>query len=134
MYFGIAVNCCHHKKLNNPLNNCIYTPFLNFLFCIGVQPSNNVVIVSGKQWRNSGIYILCSSKLSSHSSCHITLSIVTQHCYTVGPCWLCFLNIAVCTCLLQLPNYRILPTFPTDSHKFVLLSLWVSFCFVSSFV
>ena len=31
--------------------------FLNFLFCIEIQPINNVVIVSGKQGRDLAIHI-----------------------------------------------------------------------------
>ena len=30
---------------------------LNFLFCIGVQPINNTVVVSGEQQRDSAIHI-----------------------------------------------------------------------------
>ena len=41
-----------------------------------------------------------SSKLLSHPHCHITLSRIPT-CYTVGPCWLFILNIAVCTCPSQ---------------------------------
>ena len=36
---------------------CIYIYIYNFLFCIGVQLINNVVIVSGEQWRDSAISI-----------------------------------------------------------------------------
>jgi len=51
-------------------------------------------------------------------------------CYTVGPCWLSILNIAVCTCPFQTPQFSFLSTPPTPSnHKLVLLSPWVSlFC------
>ena len=35
----------------------IYIYFYNFEFCIGVQLINNVVIVSGRQQRDSGIHI-----------------------------------------------------------------------------
>ena len=41
-------------------------------------------------------------------------------CYTVGPCWLSVLNIAVCTCRSQTPNLSPPPTFPPSNHKFVL--------------
>ena len=37
-----------------------------------------------------------SPKLPSHPGCRITLS--SSLCYTVGPCWLSILNIALYTC------------------------------------
>ena len=39
-----------------------------------------------------------SPKLPFHPDCHIQQSCL---CYTVGPCWLSILNIAVCTCPSQ---------------------------------
>ena len=51
--------------------------FFNFSFCIGVYWINNVMIVSGKQWRDSAIYIHMypfSPKLPSHLGCYVTLS------------------------------------------------------------
>ena len=49
------------------------------------------------------IYLLFFKKFS-HLHCYIILSRV-QFCYTVGPCWLSILNIAVCTCQSQIPYY-----------------------------
>ena len=40
-----------------------------------------------------------SPKPPSHPDCCIILSRVPRTCYTVGPCWLSILNIAVCTWL-----------------------------------
>ena len=64
--------------------NDIFFFFLNLLFCMGVQPINNAMIVSGEQWRDSTIHIhVCivylyvyalSPKLPSPPGCHITLS------------------------------------------------------------
>ena len=72
----------------------------NFLFCIGVQLINNVMIVSGEQLRESATYIHVSSlpQTALPSCCHITLSRQCSMCYTVGPCWLSTLNTAVCIC------------------------------------
>ena len=46
---------------------------LNLLFCIGVYPINNVVVVSGEQQRDSAIHIHVSI-LPSHPGFHRTLS------------------------------------------------------------
>ena len=72
---------------------------------------------------------------SSDSVLHIRVSILFQIlfafrllqnieqsslCYTVGPCWLSILNIAMCTCQSQTPNLS--PpssTIPFGNHKFV---------------
>ena len=57
--------------------------FKSFVFCIGVQLINNVVIVSGGQQRDSAIHIYMysfSPKLSSHPGCHITVNKVPWLC------------------------------------------------------
>ena len=68
--------------------------FLNFLFCIGVEPINNVVVVSGGQQRNSAIHvhvsILHQTPLLSRLLHNTEQSSL---CYTVGPCWLSILLI-----------------------------------------
>ena len=65
---------------------------------------NNVVIVSGGQQRGSVIHIQVSTlpqtPLPSRMPHNIEQSSV---CYTVGPCWLSILNIAMCTCPSQTP-------------------------------
>ena len=65
---------------------------------------NNVVIVSGEQWRDSAMHIhvsiLPQTPLPSRLPHNIELS---SMCYSVGPCWLSILNIAVCTCPNQTP-------------------------------
>ena len=66
------------KKLSENGNTSmfIFTYLLNFLFYIGVQPFNNVVIVSGEQQRNSVIHIHVSNlpRTPPHPGCQITLS------------------------------------------------------------
>ena len=67
------------------------------------------MIVSGAQQSDSAIHIhvsiLPQTPLPSRLLHNIEQSSL---CYTVGPCWLSFLNIAVCTCQShnpKLPNY-----------------------------
>ena len=71
---------------------------LNFLFCVGIQLINNVVVVLGEQGRDSiiqiPIYILPQTSLPSSLPHNIEQSSIY---YTVGLCWLSLLNIAVCT-------------------------------------
>jgi len=61
--------------------------FFNFLFYIGVELINNVVIVSGEQWRDSAIHthvsILPQSPLPSRLPHNTEQSFLY---YTVGPC------------------------------------------------
>ena len=75
-----------------------------------IQWRENVVIVSGGQWRDSAIPIHVSILPKSpflsrlpHNTEQSSLSC------TVGPCWLSILN-TVCTCPSQTPNYPFLPT------------------------
>ena len=71
--------------------------FLNFLFCIGIQPTHNIVIVSGGQQRDSAIRvhvsILPQTSLPSRLPHNIEQNSL---CYIVRPCWLSILNIAEC--------------------------------------
>ena len=68
------------------------------LFYIGVLLTNNTVIVSGGQQRDSAICthvsILPQTLLPSGLPFSIEQSSL---CYTVGPFWLSILNIAECT-------------------------------------
>ena len=63
-----------------------------------MEPIKNVVIVSDELGRYSGIHmhvsILCQTPLPSRLAPNIEQNSL---CYTVGPCWLSVLNIAVCT-------------------------------------
>ena len=89
----------------------LYFFFFNFLFYIGVQPINNVVIVSGEHQRDSAICIhvsiLPSTPLLSRLPHNIEQSSL---CYTVDPCWLSILNIAVWTCPNSLTISSSLPS------------------------
>ena len=83
---------------------CIFFFLLNFLFYIGVQLINNVVIVSGRLQKDLAIHmhlsILPQTPLPSRLPHNIEQSSLF---YTVGPCWLSILNTAVCTCPSQTP-------------------------------
>ena len=62
-----------------------------------VQPINSVVAVSGES-KGTQPYVYMYpffSKLSSHPGWHIILSRESSVCYTIGPCWVSILNIAV---------------------------------------
>ena len=74
--------------------------FLNiesfFFFCIGVQPVNSVVMVSGEQWRDSAIHIHASILPQTHLPFRLPRNIEQSFlCYTVGSWWLAILNIAI---------------------------------------
>ena len=86
----------------------LYGSFLSILnFYIRLKPINNVVIVSGERWRDSATHIHASivpqTPLPSRLPHNIEQS---SMCYTVGPCWLSILNMAMWTC----------PSFPGDSE------------------
>ena len=40
-------------------------------------------------------------------------------CYTVDPCWLSILNMAVCTQKHQALSLSLLPTLPPGNHRFI---------------
>ena len=64
---------------------------------------NNVVIVSGAQQSGSVIHILVSILFQILFPFKLLHNIEQSSlCYTVGPCCLSILNIAVCTCQLRL--------------------------------
>ena len=91
--------------------------FFFFLFHIRVQPINNVVIISDEQQRDSAICIHGYALSPNHPlPCRLLHNIEQSSlCYTISPCWLSILNIAVCPCqsqtLLSVPleNVLILP-------------------------
>ena len=73
--------------------------FLNFLFYIGVELINNVVLVSGVQQSDSVTHIHVSVLSQILFPIRLLQSIEQGSlCYTVGPCGLSILNTAVCTC------------------------------------
>ena len=81
----------------------------NFLFYVGVELVNNVVIVSGGQQKDSVIHthvsFLPQTTLPASFPRNIEQSSLR---YIVGPCWLHILDITVCTCRSQIP-YRFPP-------------------------
>ena len=109
-YVNPPVSVSIHPKVH-----LIFFFFFKFYFVLGYsQLTNDVVIVSGEQWRDSAIcihvFILCHTPLPSS-----LLHSLEQNsmCYTVVPCWLSILNIAVCTRPFKLPNY----SFPDPSRQ-----------------
>ena len=76
----------------------------NILFYIGVQLVNNVVLVSGVQQSDSVIHTHVPILFQILFPIRLLQNIEQGSlCYTVGPCWLSILNIAVCTCQSQTP-------------------------------
>ena len=72
--------------------------------CIGVQPINLVVMVSGEQQRDLAIIIHVSSLPQTSLAFRLPHYIEQSSLYyTVGPCWLSTSNIALCTCPSQTP-------------------------------
>ena len=55
--FKLENNTCLYILAKFSYNKDIFFFFLNFLLFIGEQSINNVVVISGEQWRNSGIHI-----------------------------------------------------------------------------
>ena len=98
--------------------------FFYFLFCIGVQPINNVVIVSSGQHGDSVIFIHVSILPQTALPSRLPHNIEhNSRCYTVGTCWLlCVLNVAVCTCPPQSPQLSLphLLTLAADGPNFFL--------------
>ena len=67
---------------------------------------NNVVLVSGVQQSDSVIHIHVSILFQVLFPLRLLQNIeLSSLCYTVGPCWLSILGIAVCTCQYQTPNH-----------------------------
>ena len=67
--------------------------FLNFLFCIGAEPINSVVIVSGGQQRDSAIHIQVSILPQTPLPSRLPRTIgKSSLSYTIGPCWLSISN------------------------------------------
>ena len=91
--------CIHSRGLKN----FVYNSSKLFVLVYG-QLTNNVVIVSGEQQRDSAMHIHVSILLQPplpprlpHNTEQSSLS------YTVGPCWLFILNVTVCSSPSQTP-------------------------------
>ena len=93
-----------HRALVADPGSFFPPPNFNLLFCTGVQPINNVAVVSGEQQRDPAICIdipiLPQSPLPARPPRNIKQS---SMCYTGGPYWLSILNIALCTNSSQTP-------------------------------
>ena len=86
------------------MRSSVFFFFFNFLFYIRVKLINNVVLVSGVQQSDSVIHIHVSLLFQILFPIRLLQNIEQSSlCYTVGPCWLSILNIAVCTCQSQTP-------------------------------
>ena len=69
-------------------------------------PINGVVAVSGGQQRNSAGHIHVSILPQTPLPCRVLCNVEQSSlCYTVGPCQLSLLYIAVCTCPSQIDIY-----------------------------
>ena len=76
-----------------------FSSFKKFLFYIGVELINNVVLVSGVQQSDSVMHIYISILFQILFPFRLLQSIEQSSlCYTVGPCWLSILNTVLCTC------------------------------------
>ena len=77
----------------------LYLILKNIVFYIGVELISNVVLVSGVQQRDSVIHIHGCILFQILFLIRLLQNIEPSSlCYTVGPCWLSILNIAMCTC------------------------------------
>ena len=82
---------------------------------------NNVVLVSGVQQSDSVIHIHVSILFQILFPFRLLQNIEQSSlCYTVGPCLVSILNIAVYTCQSQTPNLSLTSTLPPGNHKFIL--------------
>ena len=97
--------------------------------------SDSLLWVLRKQFSPLFSFFLFLSYLFIYLFLHIHVSILFQIlfpfrllqsteqsslCYTVGPCWLSILNIAMCTCQSQTPNLSLPSPFSPGNHKFIL--------------
>ena len=83
---------------------------LKLLFCIEVQPINNVVIVSDEQQRDSVMHMHVSTLPQTPHPSSLPRSIEQSSlCYTVSSCWSSILNVAVRT-YVSIPNSLTIPS------------------------
>ena len=92
----------------------------NLYFVLGYSRlTNNIVIVSGEQQRDSAIHIHVFIRPPSPPPIQTAHDIEqSSMCYTVGPCWLSILDTTVCTCQSKLLNY-FPPVLPPGNHRFI---------------
>ena len=85
-------------------------------FCIGVWPINSVVVVLGKQRRDSAIHIHGSILPQTALPSRLPHNRAEFHVQSVGASWLSILNIAMCTWPSQSPWLSL----PSGNRKFIL--------------
>ena len=91
---GTLVGCVSGGK---ELDRHLERRFLTFYFIM--EYSQLTVTVSGGQQKDSAIHIHVSIVPQTPFPSGLPHNIEQSSlCYTVGPCWLSMLNIAVCTC------------------------------------
>ena len=69
----VTFHTCRELFCFHFISSVLFFFTLNSLFCIGLQPINSVVVVSGEQQRDSAICIHSPPKPSSDPGWHITL-------------------------------------------------------------
>ena len=78
----------------------IYFLKKSFLFCIGEQPINNILIVSGERQRDLALHIHVSTLPQTPLPSMLPYNTEqSSMCYTMNSCWLSIKNIAVCKAL-----------------------------------
>ena len=91
--------------------------FQTFYFVLDYSRlTNNIVIVSGEQWRDSAIHIHVSILPQTPLPSRLPHIEQSSLCDTVGPCWLSISNIAVCTCPPKIPLHSFNYFFNTYSR------------------
>ena len=103
-FYSYSATC---KLTNVYVLPTLYMHTVIFFFLnLGVQPVNNVVIVSGGQQRDSAIHIHVSILLQTPLPSRLPQNTEQSSlCCTVGPCWLSILNIAVYSITLLKQKY-----------------------------
>ena len=107
--------CYQNKKekiKENPSRLEYILFFFYFLFYIGVQLINNVVIASGGHQRDSVIPVHVSILLQTSLPSRLPHNIEQSYLYyVVGPRWLSILNMQCVHVHSKLPNYPFPPSF-----------------------
>ena len=89
-------------RASSPLTLFFFKNFFILYWDIIVTINN--VIVSGEQQRDSAIHMHVSTLPQTPLPSRLPHDIgQSSLCYTVGPCWLSILNMAVCTYQFQAP-------------------------------
>ena len=123
---GLIIHICTrylciytYTRINrHTLHTYTHSPY-SFVFYIGVELINNVVLMSGVQQSDSVIHIYVSILFQILFPFRLFQKIERSSlCDTVDPCWLSILNIAVCTCQSQAPILSFPPPLlPTGNHN-----------------